>query len=573
MGCACFALQTQKFIIIFRAAIDGMRLYMSNQKRFFSGVLLLAFSNLLIKAAGLLFKIPLTGILGEGGMAYFNRAYNIYAWFYMLTTSGLSVAVSMLVSENRARANHKQIKIILRTVLLLFFGIGLLGTLIMVFGADAFATLMGVPTASICIMAIAPSLFFSCMSSALRGYFQGYQIMFPTAVSQIMEACGKLFIGISIAKYTYHTLGLELEQVAAYSLLGIAIGVGSGFLFLSITKFFFNERKYENEYLALKGETNIITGYKKSASRLLKIAIPITINSSVMNLTSLFDTFFMTSRLTEYFTASSQMDYSAAVKKADDVFGNYTSLAVPMFNLPPVLIYSLTYAVVPLVTAALARHEKENAKRYMHSSLKLTSLISMPCAVGLGGLSYPILSMFFKKPLVENGAGMLSALAPSVFFISLLAMTNAMLQASGYEKKPIVSMISGALVKLVMMFLLIPIIGKYGTPVSTFICYFVIVVLNMYFVIKYTGLRVKSIEVFVKPLCASLISGFGALAISYFTRNIIGLKISTLLAIFAAMVLYIVSILILRCLDKEDFILLSKGDKIYNLLKKYGFVK
>ncbi|MBQ4137091.1 MAG: oligosaccharide flippase family protein, partial [Clostridia bacterium] len=127
---------------------------MSTQKRFFSGMLLLTFSNIVIKAVGLLFKIPLTNLIGETGMGYFNSAYTIYAWFYMLTTAGLSVAVSMMVSEYRARANSKQIKIVLRTVLLLFFAIGLAGTLIMVIGADKLAGFIRAPEAAICIAAI-----------------------------------------------------------------------------------------------------------------------------------------------------------------------------------------------------------------------------------------------------------------------------------------------------------------------------------------------------------------------------------------------------------------------------------
>lgn len=537
---------------------------MSNQKRFFSGVLWLAFSNILIKAAGLLFKIPLTHILDETGMAYFNTAYNIYAWFYMLTTAGLSVAVSMIVSENRAKANFGQIKIILRTVLLLFFFVGLAGTLIMVFGADKFAELIKVPEASICIMAIAPSLFFSCMSSALRGYFQGFQIMFPTAVSQLLEALGKLFIGISIASYTRNTLGMEVDRVAAFSLLGIAIGVGAGFLFLCGAKLFFNEKKYENEYTALEGSANEIAGVKKVAAQIIKIAVPITISSSVMSLTNIIDTMLMTDRL---------MASGVSNLVAKEIYGNYTSLAVPMFNLPPVLIYSITYSVVPLISAALARREKENAKRYIHSSMKLTSLISLPCAIGLSVLSYQILSLFFKADHVEKGAGMLSVLAPSVFFVCMLAITTSVLQAAGKEKLPIISMLAGSAVKLAGSFFLIPVLGKYGTPASTFLCYLTTVVINMYFVVKHTGVRPRVLEVYVKPLISCVLCGVSAAAVSYYTRNTLGLKLSTVLAILAAVIVYFGGILIFKSLEKEDFMLIPKGEKIYNLLNKLHMVK
>ncbi|MBQ7822485.1 MAG: polysaccharide biosynthesis protein [Clostridia bacterium] len=536
---------------------------MSGQKRFFSGMLLLTFSNILIKAVGLLFKIPLTNLIGETGMGYFNSAYTIYAWFYMLTTAGLSVAVSMLVSEYRARANSKQIKIVLRTVLLLFFAIGLVGTLIMVIGADKLAAFIRAPEAAVCIAAIAPSLFFSCLSSALRGYFQGYQVMFPTAVSQIMEACGKLFIGISIAKYTL-SLGMEISEVAACALLGIAVGIAAGFLFLCGTKFFFNEKKYDMEYTRLEGDGDEVLPARRIAVRLVKIAVPITISSSVMSLTNIFDTLIMTDRL---------MAFGYTNAEAIKIYGNYTSLAVPMFNLPPVLIYAITYSVVPLITASITRREYDEAKRYMHSSIKLTSLIAMPCAIGLGVLSYQILSLFFAKELVDNGASMLTVLAPSVFFVCMLSITNAILQANGHERKPISSMLVGSLVKLCASYLLIPVLGKHGSPVGTFLCYATIVVMNMYFVAKYAGVVPSISDVYIKPLAAGALCGVTALGVCHILSPRIGLTLSTVSAILAAAVVYVAAILIMKCLNKEDIMILPKGEKIYGILKKIKVVK
>ncbi len=536
---------------------------MSGQKRFFSGMLLLTFSNIVIKAVGLLFKIPLTNLIGETGMGYFNSAYTIYAWFYMLTTAGLSVAVSMLVSEYRARANAKQIKIVLRTVLILFFAIGFAGTLIMIVGADKLAGFIRAPEAAVCIMAIAPSLFFSCLASALRGYFQGYQVMFPTAVSQVMEACGKLFIGISIAKYTL-SLGMEISQVAACALCGIAVGIAAGFLFLCFTKFFFNESRYDNEYTRIDGEEPSILPGRKIALRLIKIAVPITISSSVMSLTNIFDTLIMTDRLMAY-------GYSNA--DAIKIYGNYTSLAVPMFNLPPVLIYAITYSVVPLITASITRREYDEAKGYMKSSIKLTSLIAMPCAIGLSVLSYQILDLFFARELVENGASMLAVLAPSVFFVCMLAITNAILQANGYERKPIRSMLVGSAVKLVASYLLIPVLGKYGSPVSTFLCYATIVVMNMYYVSKYANVVPSIKDVYIKPLISGGFCGAAAITVSHVSAPYIGLTLSTVAAILAAAVVYVLAVLLMKCLTREDVMIIPKGEKIYSLLQRINAVK
>jgi stage V sporulation protein B len=209
----------------------------------------------------------------------------------------------------------------------------------------------------------------------------------------------------------------------------------------------------------------------------------------------------------------------------------------------------------------------------MHSSIKLTSLIAMPCAVGLSVLSYQILDLFFARELVDNGASMLTVLAPSVFFVCMLAITNAILQAYGHEKKPIVSMLAGSVVKLVASYFLIPVLGKYGSPVGTFLCYATIVVMNMYFVAKYTGVVSSIMNVYVKPLVAGVLCGVVAIAVSHLLVTITGNIVSTVVAIGAAAIVYLASVLLMKCLDKDDIMILPKGEKIYSLFKKLKVVK
>jgi len=183
---------------------------------FFSGVLVLTIANLLIKVIGLLFKIPITNIIGDEGMGYFNAAYTIYTWFYMISTAGLPVAVSVMISKGRTSGNFKEVKKIYKITMLLFVAIGLVGMLLMIFLSKSFADVMGSRSIYLSIIAIAPTLFFICISSAVRGYFQGYQNMFPTAVSQIIEALGKLILGILFANYAI-SKGYDLPMVAAYA--------------------------------------------------------------------------------------------------------------------------------------------------------------------------------------------------------------------------------------------------------------------------------------------------------------------------------------------------------------------
>lgn len=208
-------------------------------KMFVNGVLILTISNILVKTIGLLFKIPLHDYLGDEGMGYFNAAYTIYTWFYMISTAGLPIAMSVLVSKSRAKGNFNQVKKILRLSLWLFFIVGSVGMLILALGSGMFAALIKVERANLCILAIAPTLFFVCLTSAYRGYFQGHQIMWPTAVSQLLESVGKLVLGILFASWSI-SRGDPLYVTAAYTILGITIGVFCGMVFIWITKLLYN---------------------------------------------------------------------------------------------------------------------------------------------------------------------------------------------------------------------------------------------------------------------------------------------------------------------------------------------
>lgn len=309
---------------------------------FFSGVIILTISNLIIKAIGALFKIPMTHIIGELGMGYYSSAYVVYTVFYMISTAGLPVAVSLLIAENRSKGRVRQVKKVFKISLILFLIIGSLGAAIMVFGAPAFADAIKSPNSRYSIMALAPTLFFICVASAYRGYFQGYQFMMPVAVSQLIEALCKLFLGIALAYYAIGLYGKtdgSIHFAAAYAIFAVTIGAGLGMLFLTLSKLLFKSRKYDAEFTDISGENRSTDSTSSILKSLALIALPITISSSVMSLTNLIDTATMQGLL-QKFCGMSQIEATAA-------YGNYTSLCVPMFNLPPYLIYPISYSIVP----------------------------------------------------------------------------------------------------------------------------------------------------------------------------------------------------------------------------------
>ncbi len=541
-------------------------------KLFISGVMVLTVANIINKILGLCFKIPLESIVKSEGMGYFNQAYTIYTWLYMVSTTGLPTAVSMMISESRAKGNILETKKVYRVTMLLFIVIGIIGTAIMMGASGLLSALTKSPKAETCIIFIGPTLFFICVSSALRGYFQGYQVMVPTAISQCIESLCKFAIGIVMALWAIGQ-GYEVHIVAAYAILGITIGAGLGMFYLLLSKWFFREKKYNEEYLVDGAVSTETSPVKTILKRLIVIAVPITISASMLSMTELIDLTILMRRL----------QLNMTEEMANTLYGNWKTCVVPLFNMPPVLIYPISYSLVPMIRATLTRNDMERAHSYMNMSIRICSILAIPCALGMAVMAKPILRTIFSPEGAEMGAPLLTILAPAVFFVCMLSISNALLQASGHERKPIISMLAGASIKLITTYVLvgIPSIGIYGTPIGTLLCYLTVSGLNTYFLIKHVHVKLDIKAMFLRPLlsaavCAASAYGFYTL-FEYLFRlagfgEITGVRLSTLIGIGGAVLVYLFLIFKTKAVTKEDLAVIPKGDKLVRILHKIRLV-
>ncbi len=538
---------------------EGREQMNTRQKKntFISGVLVLACANLLTKVIGLVFKIPLTNMLGNEGMGYFNTAYQIYTWLYMLSTAGVPVALSMMISESHARGRIAEEKKLFRLTLAVFAAIGALGsTLMFVFsrGISAFIT---ADKAFLCIMAISPALFCVCVSSTVRGFFQGRRNMLPTAVSEIIESTFKMAVGILLGFYAL-SKGYELYKVAAYAILGVTIGVACSAVFLSLSAFFSKALEKDGDINEGVAETESTANLLKS---FFKIAVPIMLSSSLLSMSSMFDTLIVIRRL---------QDIGISESVAVAQYGNYTAYCVTLFNLPPVLIYPIVNTLIPSLVAAKTMGNEEKSALLTEKSLKLSALIALPCSLGLAVMSEPILKLIFTSEAnAEMAAPLLSTLAPSVFLIGIMAVTNGMLQAFKLQRYSVISMLFGAAVKGISAYLLPAIkiggqyLGIYASPVSTFLFYFTITVLNFYFLARHASVRFSAIKVFVRPLIAAALCAFTAAAAFMALTMLFGThKIFALVAIALGAVVYGFAVLLLGAVTRSDISLIAKAEKL-----------
>ncbi len=533
-----------------------------NKRAFFSGVLSLSIANIIVKIIGLLFKIPIANILsqeslGSGvGLGYFSASYTVYTWLFMVATAGLPNGISIVIAENRAAGRREESKRIFRSAMLLFFVIGIFLTAIMLLFAGGIADLIKNPDARFSMMAIAPTLLFVCLLSVFRGYFYGFQEMLPSAVSEVIEAIGKLVFGIGGAYYAYR-MGYSAPRVAAYAVFGVTAGVFLGTLFLFVSYLYYNKR---SRFLITPISQE--PAGKNALRRVFALSVPITVASSVMSLTGLIDVGTMMSRL-------QSIGYTEAESSA--LYGTYTMLAVPIYNLPIVLLSPISAAILPLISGKLARGDEKGTHRISESALRLVALFVIPSALGIAAFSYPILALLYEDNAAAIAAPLLSILAIATFFLGLLTVMNAVLQAHKLAGKTLIAMLSGAVVKLASGIFLVgkPSIGMYGVPLSTVLCYMTIVVFDTYYFARYLHIMPRFPQLLIRPICAGGIAILPVkfLLYPYLSAHISG-GIATLISIAAVSVLYIIFLFLFRAVSEADILLLPNGERISGFLQK-----
>lgn len=521
------------------------------KQSFLGGAAILAAAVVVVKIIGAIYKLPLGNILGTKGFTYFSVSYDIYNVLLTVSTAGLPLALSRLVSEASALGRENEKRRIFTTSLWLFLAMGMAGTLAMALFSNQLAAIMEQPLAHWAIKALAPAVVCVCLMSAMRGYTQGQGNMKPTAVSQILEALCKLGIGLTLAALMLNR-GRGVEEAAGGAIFGVTVGTAMSLAFLTAYLLRHRRRSKSLDVPASRG-----TLLKK----LLVIGVPITISNSAMSIITLLDTKIVLGRLQDLPGVTAEI--------AADLFGRY-KFCMTLFNLPGSFVYPVIMSLIPAVSAALARRDAGGVNRIVSSGFRLIALLALPAGVGLSALAGPILRLLYPSQIETAIAAepLMEVLGIASIFVCLMILTNAILQSYGRERVPIYTMILGGLVKIGMNYVLVgnPDINIGGAPISTLCCYMVIAGLNLFFVWRVSEEKPPYLSIFLKPVLASALMGLAAKGTFTLLAGHFGNALSTLGGIGVGVLAYGVLVLALRILTAEDLQSMPKGDTIARLL-------
>lgn len=538
-------------------------------KTMVKGVAIMSIAGIISKFLGAMFRIPLANWIGAKGMSYYSAAYSIYSFFLFISMAGLPVAISRMISERNAIGDEKNVNRVFKVSLALMISLGTISAFILIISAKSISIKIANQGAYLSMIALTPVLLFAPIDASLRGYFQGKQDMFPTALSEVVEQFFRVTVGLFLA---YFFLNKSLVKASAGATFGASAGSFSAMLLM--TFIYFRYKKNENNKIdilkrdIINNEKCEKTKEKESIKSILKeliyISVPITIGSSILPIVFMIDAVMIMPRL----HATGWLNGEAKV-----LYGLLGGYCYPITEFPQVFTIAVAVSMVPAVAESIKKKDKTGLESNVKLGIKSLMLISFPCMVGLLFLARPILNLLYpaRPEEISMAVPVLEILAFGMISFSLLRAFSSILQGAGKQTIPVRNLAIGALTKVVITFILvgIPAINVKGAAVGNVVAFTTSAILNYLSVKRYVKVKLDFNEIILKPLLISLVMGVITLGIYKLLGVIIGIdQICTIISILSAVIIYFVLVFISEYITKEDTDFMPYGDKIYALAKK-----
>ncbi len=536
---------------------------------FMKNVAMLMAAQILIKILGFVYRLVIINIEGFGdiGNGYYDAGYTVYSLLLTLSSVGIPTVISKLVSERVAIGDHRGAYRIFQTSLKIFTAIGAFFSIALFFGADLIASkILNVPNIKYVLMVLAPAIMFVASSSVIRGYFAGLGSQKATSVSQTLE---QFFNCVLTITFVYLLVGKDPAIMAAGGNVSTTLAILISFTYLYI---FYRRRK---KGIMFDCEEQTVPQEDKTPGKLIKtifaISIPMTIGSLISVINSMIDTVTISNCIQTAFSGilSTKAELEA---KAMELSG-LLSKVVTIIHLPLAITGAFCTALVPAISSAISVKDYKTVNKRLSFSFFASLLIILPCMAGLIALAGPILKLIY--PNAQSGEKILVLSTITMIFCSINYVIEGGLYGFGKVHIPAIALGVGAVVKLIMNLWLIsnPNINIYGAVYSSIACQVILFAICMYYLNKEIKLQISFKNHILKPAIASGIMG----ALAYFAYkilvNVAGNAISTITAIALGVISYVILVLVMKMLTKEDIYMIPFGTKIYSVLVKLKIYK
>lgn len=526
---------------------------MGRKTSFVKQAAILAAAGILVRVLGFLYRVPLTNMIGDEGNGIYSAGYYIYTFFLVMSSAGLPVAISKMVSEKISVGQFAAAHKIFKTSLLVSFIIGLICSFAMYFFAKQLCEIIGSPDSYYTILTLSPTICIVSVMAVFRGYFQGMNSTMPTAFSQVIE---QIFNAVFSVLLAYIFIDNVLYS-AAGGTAGTGIGALAGLIFIVFIYFLLRpsiKRRVRHDKRFYKTESS-----KTITKNLITLAIPIITGTAIFSMTNLIDMQMVNSRLA---AAGFPQD------KINALYGQLTGKYVTITTLPVSISTAVATAVLPAIAAGVAKKAFKDVNLKMNVALRVTMILSIPAAIGIGVLGDQILAMLY--PNYSEGGILLKVGSISIIFLALSQIATGILQGLGKAYVPAVNALIGAALKIPLNYVLIsiPEINVVGAVISTIVCYAAASVLNFRALKRAARVKPDYIGSVAKPLTASFFMAaacFLSYKLMFFVTNMN--TVSTVIAIVFGAFIYFIVMALIRGFKKEDLELMPMGGKIERILK------
>lgn len=523
---------------------------------------ILAAAGILVRFIGLLYKIPMTRILGTEGVGYYNTAYEIYNIGLILSSYSLPLAMSKLIAARRVQERHQDVQRVFVTGMAFSIFVGGIMTLILLLGGDWITTnIFKSPSSALPLKVMAPTILVFSIMGVIRGYFQGHGNMIPTSVSQIIEQIVNAAVSIA-ASYTFSVWFAARVNQKSYAAAGGTLGTLSGavasliFLVILMSRY----RKKNVDLLKQPQETDIET-WNAVFTTLLLTLTPIVLSQFVYQLSgsvdnSMFGVIMDAKGLTEKERASLLGVYS----------GEYRLLT----NVPVAIASSLGASMIPSIVRSRTQHDHAAVQNKIRMAIKFNMLIAIPCSVGMGVLAGPIMQLIFGDTS-KLAADIMMIGSFAVTFFSLSTVTNSVLQGIDLMRKSVTHSAISLVIHVVLVYVMLKYfnLGVYGLVIGNVSFALVVCLLNWIAVGRAISYHQEIKTTFLLPLSAALIMG-GVTNIIYHAAHVI-LKSNALalcISVPIAMAVYAVLIILMKAVTAEELPDMPFGMRILKLCRK-----